>query len=182
MKNLLLAAMLFFASVSFTQAQEVNFGVSAGYTNITGRSSNSTSSIESSASSSGFYLGALADFSLSENFHLHPEVNFAIADETNFLVVPVFAQYYIGDSSFYLQAGPQATFLLEDTMGILDTFGLDLAFGAGYHINENFFLQAKYSFEITNRLSSDAMDILESQGQDGDSGFDAFTVGVGYKF
>ncbi|MDT0678194.1 outer membrane beta-barrel protein [Autumnicola musiva] len=182
MKNLILAAMLFFASLSFMQAQEVDFGLSAGYTSITGRSSSSTSSMVTSASSSGFNVGALADFSISENFHLQPEVNFAIADDVNFLIIPVLAQYYIGDSQFYLQAGPQATFLLEDTMGMLDNFGLDLAFGAGYHINENFFLHAKYSFEITNRLSNDFIDMLESEGQDADSGFDAFTVGVGYKF
>ncbi|WP_373057586.1 outer membrane beta-barrel protein [Zunongwangia sp. H14] len=182
MKNLVLAAMLLFASVSFMQAQEVNFGVTAGYTNMTGRSGESNSSVESSSSASGFYIGVLTDFSLSENFHLQPEVNLAIADDSNFLIIPVFAQYYIGDSSFYLQAGPQVTAILEETNGLLNTFGLDLAFGAGYHINENFFLQAKYSFEVTNRLSNSTRDFYDSEGLDVNSGFDAFTVGVGYKF
>lgn len=159
-------------------AQDVDFGLNAGYTNITGRSSESN--LKSSASSSGFYVGALADFDISGNFHIQPSVNYANADETNFLIIPILAQYYISDSNFYVQAGPQATLLLEDTFGLLNTFGLDIAFGAGYHIDENFFLEAKYAIELTNRLSKDVVDA--APGSDIDSGFDAFSIGVGYKF
>lgn len=179
MKKSIFFAFLFLVSFNGI-AQDVDFGFNAGYTNITGRSSDSNNNLKTSASSSGFYVGALADFDISGNFHIQPSVNYASADNTNFLIIPVLAQYYISDSSFYVQAGPQATLILEDTFGLLDTFGLDIAFGAGYHITENFFLEAKYSLELTNRLTKDVIDA--TQNSDVDSGFDAFSVGVGYKF
>ena len=43
----------------------------------------------------------------------------------------------------------------EDVDDLVNKFGLDLGFGAGYVINSNFFIEAKYNLEITNRLSDD---------------------------
>ena len=65
---------------------------------------------------------------------------------------------------------------------LLNTFGLDLAFGAGYKINSNFFVEAKYSFELTNRFSKEVKDAADSEGIDVDSEFNAFSIGLGYKF
>jgi hypothetical protein len=48
--------------------------------------------------------------------------------------------------------GPQGSFSFEDKQGLpINTFGLDLSFGAGYDFNENFYLEARYAFELTNR-------------------------------
>lgn len=183
-KKLLFVGALLTAMASF--GQEVNFGVQAGYTNIEGKSSNSYENVSYSGNSSGFYVGALADFTLSESFHLQPSVNYANAEETNFLIVPVMAQYYIENSGFYLQAGPQATFMLEDTsiqgIDLMNTFGLDLAFGVGYEINSNFFVEARYSFELTNRYSKEVKDMADAQGMDVDSHINALSIGLGYKF
>ena len=141
-KKLLTVVAILTTMISFSQ--EINFGVQGGYINIEGKSSNSLEDISTSGNSSGFYLGALVDFTLSDHFHLQPSVNYANADDVNFIIVPVLAQYYIQDSGFYLQAGPQGTFLLDNVsiggIDLLNTFGLDLAFGAGYKINSNFFL------------------------------------------
>lgn len=183
-KNLLFVGALLSVMASF--GQEVNFGIQAGYTNLEGKSSNSYENVSYSGNSSGFYVGALADFTLSESFHLQPSVNYANAEETNFLIVPVMAQYYIENSGFYLQAGPQATFMLEDTsiegIEVMNNFGLDLAFGVGYEINSNFFVEARYSFELTNRYSKDIKDYAEAQGMDVDSQINALSIGLGYKF
>ncbi|WP_417359601.1 porin family protein [Galbibacter sp.] len=184
LKKLLFLGALLTAMASF--GQQVNFGVQAGYTNMEGKSSNSNEDVSYSGNSSGFYVGALADFTLSESFHLQPSVNYANAEETNLLIVPVMAQYYIENSGFYLQAGPQATFMLEDTSiqgtDVLNTFGLDLAFGLGYQINSNFFVEAKYSFELTNRFSKEIKNAADAQDMDVDSQINALSVGLGYKF
>ncbi|MAS70038.1 porin family protein [Zunongwangia profunda] len=183
-KKLLTVVAILTTMISFSQ--EINFGVQGGYINIEGKSSNSLEDISTSGNSSGFYLGALVDFTLSDHFHLQPSVNYANADDVNFIIVPVLAQYYIQDSGFYLQAGPQGTFLLDNVsiggIDLLNTFGLDLAFGAGYKINSNFFVEAKYSFELTNRFSKEVKDAADSEGIDVDSEFNAFSIGLGYKF
>ena len=183
-KKLLLVGAFLVSLTSF--GQEVKFGIQAGYTSVEAKSSNSIDNVSYSGSSSGIYFGALLDLPLSENFVLQPSVNYAHADETNFLVVPLLAQYHIEQSGFYFLAGPQATFMLDNMsiMGVdvLNNFGLDLAFGAGYEINSNFFLEAKYSFELTNRYSKEIKDAANSQGADVDAGVNAFSIGVGYKF
>lgn len=184
LKKLLFVSAILTSMASFSQ--EVDFGIQAGYINMEGRSSNSVENISASGSSSGYFLGALADFTLSENFHLQPSVNYANTDEVNFLIVPILAQYYIQDSGFYFHAGPQATFVLDNVsvagVDMLNTFGLDLAFGIGYEIDANFFLEAKYSFELTNRYTKEVKNAAESLGTDVKSRFNALTLGLGYKF
>lgn len=183
-KKLLFVAILFTGMASF--GQNIDFGLQAGYTNIEGKSSNSLDNYSVAGNSSGFYVGALADFTLSNQFHLQPSINYASADDVDFIIVPVLAQYYIENSSFYVQAGPQATFILDNVaigeVEILNTFGLDLALGAGYEITSNFFVEAKYSLEVTNRFSKEIKDAAEAQNVEVDSQFNALSIGLGYKF
>src|SRR5690606_28799187 len=153
--------------------QEVSFGAQAGYLNMESKATYDSFSVSDDVS--GFYVGALADFTLTEDFHLQPSVNYANADDMSFLIIPVMAQYHIQNSGFYLQAGPQGTINLEDTAEGVNSFGLDLAAGAGYQINENFFVEAKYAFEITNRLSEDVGDDVKYR-------VNTLSVGLGYKF
>lgn len=174
MKKVLLAAVgLFFAA----QVNAQEFGITAGYLNLT--ASTSYGDMDVSASESGFYAGVLADFELSESFHLEPAVVYGNANEANTLFIPVLVKYYIETSGFNIQAGPQGTLVLDDLEGSgVKSFGLDLGFGAGYDINENFFLQARYAFELTNRADTDffgAPDDLKAH-------INSLFVGVGYKF
>lgn len=178
MKKVLLIAVGLFLGINVS-AQQTSFGVTAGYADITAKISASTSDIEASTGISGFYVGALADITLSPNFHVQPSVNLAIADDSNFLLIPVMAKYYISDSGFHLQAGPQGTLILEDSGG-LNTFGIDLALGAGYDINSHFFIEARYAFELTNRFPDDYTDAASNATAK--VKFNTFTAGVGYKF
>ena len=84
------------------------------------------------------------------------------------------AKYYISESGFQLMAGPQANFILDSFEGE-NSFGLDLTFGAAYDIDEHFFIEARYSFELTNRI--------EDGGDYDVSGkYNTLFVGIGYKF
>lgn len=176
-KKSLLIFSLFLGVSSF--AQNVDFGIQAGYTNVQIEATAEGTQISENAS--GYYLGFLADFKFSENWHLQPSVNYFNAEDSNFLSIPVLVQYYIQNSGFYFQAGPQGTIVLEDNP-VTNTFGLDAAFGAGYQITENFFIEARYGIELTNRYNSESMEYAEQYDVDLDSGINTLMVGVGYKF
>ncbi|WBL24472.1 outer membrane beta-barrel protein [Zunongwangia sp. HGR-M22] len=183
MKKICVILILCFSGLAVS-AQDVKFGLQGGFTSLNGKSSNSLENISYSGTSSGFYLGGLLNFQLSEAIHLQPSVNYVNADEENLLMIPVIFQYYIENSGFYFLGGPQATLMLNQSsingIDVFKVFGFDLAIGAGYTINENFFIEAKYSFELTNRYSSDIQDAAGSV--EVDSKINAFTLGVGYKF
>ncbi|WP_424493058.1 outer membrane beta-barrel protein [Salinimicrobium sp. GXAS 041] len=168
----------FFIGAS-SYAQNVDFGIQAGYTNVEIEATAEGTQLSENAS--GYYVGFLTDFKFTENWHLQPSVNYFNAEDSNFLSIPVLVQYYIQNSGFYFQAGPQGTIVLEDNP-VTKAFGLDAAFGAGYQITENFFLEARYAIELTNRYSSESIDYAEQYGLDLDSGINTLMVGVGYKF
>ncbi|GHA35394.1 hypothetical protein GCM10007103_16210 [Salinimicrobium marinum] len=175
MKKIFLIAITFiFASTA--NAQDTKFGLTAGYLNV--EATESYMGMDVSADASGFYAGVLVDVPLSGSFHLEPAVIYGNAEELNLLFVPVLAKYYISESGFSLLAGPQGTIILDEVGNNVNTFGVDLTFGASYDITENFFLQARYSFELTNRTNND----LEGMPEDVDGSINSLLVGVGYKF
>jgi len=173
---LLMAFAIFSINVN---AQEFSFGLNAGYLNINAAVENEVDRINVSESASGFYVGVLGELLLNENFGLVAAVNYGNVEETNFLMVPVLAKLYIGQSDVYFQVGPQVTFLLEDTFGFLNTVGLDLSGGVGYDINDNFFVSGRYSYEITNRIPSK---YREGIYDDINGQYHSLNIGLGYKF
>lgn len=175
-KNLLFAAGLFFTIQTY--AQETDFGITAGYLHI--NVSSSAGIYEESDNGSGIHVGFLADIPLSETFYLQPSVNYGHAEDSNILSIPLLAKYYISNSGFNLLAGPQATIILDQIPGSMKAVGIDLGFGGGYDIGENFFLQAKYFLELTNRSENDIMGTPE--GIHYESSVNTLFIGLGYKF
>lgn len=147
------------------------FGVMAGYTNITAKAK--AQGLSLSQSESGFFIGGVADFTISEKFHIQPEVLYANASEMNFLYIPVLAKYMVS-TDFSVLAGPQANLVLDDMQEGFNSFGIDLTFGANYKITENFFLEGRYGFEITNRVTDGGSDLKGS--------YNTLHIGVGYMF
>lgn len=171
MKKLLLLAAIAVFGLTSLNAQNVQFGAAAGLLSvdanakINGQSLNVDSEI-------GFYIGAIADISISDEFHLQPELLFANVNDGNGLLLPIMAKYYASEN-FFLQAGPQFDFSLEDIPNDYTGLGISLAAGLGYDINENIFVEAKYSFQVNNYYTGN-MDI--------ESKSNLLLVGVGYKF
>ena len=96
---------------------------------------------------------------------IEPSLLVSIVDDLTALYIPVMAKYNISDQ-FNLQAGPQINYILEDNFD-QGAFGLDLALGAAFNITEQFFVEARYGFEIVRDLENANINTL--------------TVGVGYK-
>lgn len=173
MKKLFLTAVIIFSFITISNAQSAQFGVTGGFANVSGNVSGGGVTV--SDDGSGFFIGILADFGISK-FHVQPEILYVNAEETNFLYIPVLLKYYVAPK-FNLQAGPQANILLEDTTDVFNSFGLDFSFGAGFDFTKRFFAEARYSFELTNRISD-----LPGAPSDASVRFNTITVGVGYKF
>ncbi|WP_036383311.1 porin family protein [Muricauda sp. MAR_2010_75] len=170
MKKLFLVVVVVFGCVSFSQAQEARFGATAGYLNA--RGSVKADGISISASESGFYLGAVADFNVAENFNVQPELLFASIDGSNGLMLPILGKFAISEK-FNFQAGPQLVFSFEDTPEDFSSVEFDIAGGVGYDIDEDFFIEARYTFQINNSYTGD--EDVKVRGN-------YLTVGVGYKF
>ncbi|MCC8360626.1 hypothetical protein [Salinimicrobium sediminilitoris] len=93
------------------------------------------------------------------------------------LLIPIMVKYYVGNSTFNLQAGPQASIIPEDTGKEVNSFGLDASIGAEFDITENFQHQARYSLEITNRIGE-----VEGMPEDVKSRVNSLIFGIGYQF
>lgn len=84
MKKLLLTALAVVGFVVSSNAQEKpRFGVTAGYINTTIKVSGD--GMSASVDESGFFVGANADFKLSDVLHVQPAVLYASVDEADFL-------------------------------------------------------------------------------------------------
>ena len=171
MKKIILS-ILAVASFGIANAQDIKFGVKAGanFSNLTGDAD--TDGITS------FYVGGLADFTISEKFHVQPELLYSMEGgedaEISYLRIPIMAKYYLMEG-FNLQAGPVVGFKVgaDDNIDEFTTstdFGLGL--GAAYELASGLFFDARYNFGLSNISDVDGFDV----------GTSAFQVGLGYRF
>jgi opacity protein-like surface antigen len=156
MKKLLLVAVM--AAFTFSAGAQ-GFSAKAGFNSVTMK-------VDSfSATESGFYIGAGYEFEVSETLDVEPSVLYSSVSDLSSLYIPIMLKYNISED-FNIQAGPQVNYLLEDVPQ--GEFGLDIAAGAGYNISEEFFVEARYGFQVSRDL--------------GDTDINTLSIGVGYRF
>lgn len=196
MKKLFLGAAVVASSFAFAQ----QFGAKAG----ANFSSISDEGYTEANSKVGYYAGVFMKAPISSEFSIQPEVlyNNLGAETTygtygsskldlNYISVPVMFQYN-ATPNFYLEAGPEASFLVgakqtvNTTVGSgtqdLDTddfnkFNLGLGLGAGFDITPNIGLNARYvaGFSDVTAPGSDP-------STDANNKINAFSVGASFKF
>lgn len=181
MKKLIFIGILFF-SFSAVQAQEMGFGIKGGlnFATLTG------DDIDEADSRTGFHLGLIAEFGLSESFAIQPEILYSAqgakdGDMTwklDYLTIPVMAKYYATDA-FSIEAGPYIGFnttsewdMDGETLDLKDEtestdFGIGL--GLGYELPMGVFFQARYALGLSDIMS------------DADAKNSVFQLSVGYK-
>ncbi|MFN3753568.1 porin family protein [Flavobacterium sp.] len=177
MKKVLLTIAAVFA-FSFANAQDkggssdMKFGVKAGYIN-----SNFTGDFEGDATS-GFYIGGLVDFAISEKFHVQPELLYSMEGAkdaaVNFVRIPVMAKYYVMEG-LNLQAGPQFGFVAggDDIKDNLKSLDYGLGIGAGYELSSGLFFDARYNLGLADLNDTDL---------DAKINTTSFQIGLGYRF
>lgn len=164
MKKIILSSIALFA-FGFANAQDgASFGVKGGLDLVSLKADGYSENL------TGFFVGGFAEFGIADKFMLQPGLNYHTASKTvegytvkaNFLSIPVLVKYEIAEK-FNLMAGPSLYYSLESNDTDKTRFNLDL--GASYSINENFFVEPRYSAGLT-----------------GDLKVNHFLIGVGYKF
>jgi len=85
-------------------------------------------------------------------------------------------KYLIGDKGFNIQAGPKATYLIGKDIGTKDQFGWELGGGLGVDITKSFFVEARYTYEVSRRKVDD---FLGQPSQD--FKFNNVIIGIGYR-
>lgn len=167
MKKLVVIAIFVFGITLSVNAQE-GFAVKAGINSVSAKVDLGAFGGNVSNSELGFYVGGGYNFELDDTWSIEPSALLSIVSDLTALYIPIMAKYEVAES-ITIQAGPQVNYLLEDVPD--GAFGLDLAIGGGYEINDNWFVEARYGFEI-------------SRGGDfgGAVDYNTFTIGGGYRF
>lgn len=167
-KSIVFVLLLVCFALTHTFAQE-GFELKGGLNNITINLDTGDGFFgDVSDSELGFYLGGGYNFVASEKLDVEPAVLFSFVDDLTSLYIPVMFKYKIAEK-FNLQAGPQINYLLEDLPD--GELGLDLAVGGGFQIDANWFIDARYGFQITR--GGDFGDVVD---------INTLTFGVGYRF
>ena len=111
----------------------------------------------------GFYLGAGYQFELTETIDLEPALLFSSVDDLNSIYVPIMFKYGVTDQ-MSLVGGPQINYVndLEDA-----AFGIDLALGLTYDVSDEFYVEARYGFQIA---------------RDTEFNLNTASIGLGYRF
>lgn len=165
--TLSIIAILAFGYVS---AQENKFGLKAGadFASLHGKFDGNSYS----ESETGFYAGVFADIGISDKFHVQPELLYVSVNDLNQIQVPILAKFSLVED-LSLLAGPNFGFLLDAGEGSKTlNFGLDL--GLSFDLNENFSLDGKYNFGLSN--------LVEGGNSDFSTRLSGFFFGLGYKF
>ncbi|MFV9550986.1 outer membrane beta-barrel protein [Algibacter sp. PT7-4] len=164
------------------ESYSYSYSESAIATNVASKSSSSKSSTNSATmlaefknntTKSGFFIGYyFTDIELGDKFELQPEIDFVSIKDLNQLQVPVLVKYEVIDNINVL-AGPNVGYLLDAPEGIKSiNFGVDV--GAAYTLTDNFNINARYGFGLSN--------LLDNPAGDATSKLSGFQIGIGYQF
>ena len=160
-------------------SQSTSIGVTAGFLHVNGKAEIEGNTIKEDRS--GAFGGLAVEFTLSETFKFQPEVLYASYKDYGVLMIPIILKYY-PIPKFNIQFGPQIDYSTQDypndfepfvTEDDLTRFGFSVAAGLGYDLNERFFLESRYTFQLNDVYTGD-LDI-SVKGH-------IFNVGLGYRF
>ena len=173
MKKILLSVIVMVVFIGATSAQ-TRFGVKAGV-----NFARLGADADDAAGITSFYAGGLADITVSESFHVQPEILYSAegAEDAEFSLVrvPIMAKFYIG-KRFNLQAGPSINVKLmadeEEVDDMIKRVDYGLALGTAYELPGGLFCDVRYNFSLTSVSDTDEMDIL----------INTLQLGLGYRF
>lgn len=179
MKKIILTIAVMFA-IGTAIAQEAKFGIKGGFVNA-----NYGADADDGDARSSFYFGGLVDLSITEKFHIQPELLYTMEGndedefDLNFIRIPVMAKFYVAEG-FNIQAGPEVAFVAGggEAKDFLKSTDFALGFGAGYEFSSGLLIDARYNLGL-----SDLNDFPVGSGLEGAKiTQNSFNLGLGYRF
>lgn len=160
MKKFLFTAFIMIMGSTAMNAQGFNFGAKAGV-NFASLSGDDVD-LEGRT---GLHLGVLAEFMLSEEFAVQPELIYSAQGaseedyslQLDYISIPVMAKYYVLEG-LSIEAGPQFAFNInskekfeDETVDLEDVKSIDFGagLGLGYKLS-NIFFQGRYVFGFSD--------------------------------
>ncbi len=166
-KKVLCIAILLIFGTLVSSAQDASFGIRVGANYSSISSDDIPEDLEDSRL--GIVVGFLAEYPITEKLSIQPEFQFSSlgnedeALRVNYLQLPVFIKYNISEM-FNVHIGPQAGIKVwewEDNNGIeanFETFNFAAVVGFGANLTENFFVDLRYGFGVSNIIEDDITD------------------------
>ncbi|MFN3755893.1 MAG: porin family protein [Flavobacterium sp.] len=162
MKKILICLSFFVLASFSSNAQMLKFGIKGGV-NFSDFGGSDAKNFNSEMLT-GFHVGALVEFNVFENLSLQPEIMYSahgakIKDvnvddiNLNYITVPVLAKFYVITDKLSLEAGPQFSFLINESVpDQFESKSFDFAAvgGLGFYFTKNVFAQARYVAGLTD--------------------------------
>lgn len=171
MKKITLLLFIAFFGCLTIQAQKTRIGVTGGVVNAGGRVELDGQTVTNNRQ--GVYAGIVFDLGITNRINIEAEVDYLTAGNTDFIQVPLFVKFYMGNTNFYFQLGPQYTYTLDETSEDLGKSNIGLGFGAGFDINDHVNLNLRFAPQLN--------DYFEGDDDDVSTKINFLNIGVAYK-
>ena len=196
MKKITFVVAVLLSAGTLTAQEFAEFGAKGGlnFASLSG------DNVENLDGVTGFHLGLIAEFPLTERFSIQPEVLYSGMGASNdqetwkldYVTVPVILNYYVIDG-LALEAGPQLGYLVKaekdydyiddivqsgtrDISDEVKDIDFAIAGGVSYELPIGLFFSGRYNLGLSNVWDG------ELQGNDVSQRNNAFQFSVGYKF
>ncbi|MFB9055612.1 porin family protein [Mariniflexile ostreae] len=173
-KTLLFTALFILAFQGYSQAAK--YGVRAGVT-ISNLDFEKKPTLENQHRN-GFYIGFLADFNLSKNISLQPEIQFSAEGakqeliQLDYLQAPILLKLRLGNK-MHLGAGPQVGLKIHKKDDGIRNMAYSAVGALEYKLNYALFIDARYTYGISN-IFDEYLGVSAKNS--------TIQLGVGYKF
>ncbi|QIE58541.1 PorT family protein [Rasiella rasia] len=141
MKNVILLTILF--SMHYYASAQTDVGIKGGV-NLTFFTENQEQFGERPETEFGYFGGLFVDFTVSENFHIQPEVLYKGVGEFRFINAPLYAEYYVSND-LSLLVGPSINYFFDF---FTTKFKVRADVSAAYHFSDNVELNLKYTLGL----------------------------------
>ena len=157
----------------------INLSVQAGYLAIDPSYSSYYPEVsgEFISGEAGLFVGVNYNLRLNSDFSLVPEISFISNKESVHYRAAGLLEYRIPKTGFYGLVGPQVNILSGNSLNFYDRAGFELTGAIGYDISYSFYLEARYSHELTDRLKPQA-----PFNDDDYYRFRYYSIGLGFRF
>lgn len=123
----------------------------------------------------GFFFGGFVDYGFSESLSLQVELQYSAEGakfdglNADYIQMPIMLRFHLGDK-FMVGAGPMASLKTWKNKDAFSTFAFSGIAGIEYMITDELFVDARFSYGITNVLDQD-LDGLEAKNNNIQFGF-----------